>query len=212
MALITSSSYKDNRWCLDSGSTSHICHSENVFVDVAKVGREKLCLASDASADIEARGIVQLNVSDGSTNRTVNLEETLLVPNLRTNLISVSRITDRDCEVIFRKNEAIVNDSNGSTRMVADRIGSLYYVRGTDEMTQTALEDRDQRELELWHRRMGHLNIRDLVKMTKKQFVTGVNIGRADKLPPCSMCMKGKLNSLSFDHSTSRSTKRLHHS
>lgn len=72
-----------------------------------------------------------MSVSNGSIIKTVHLEDSLLVPNLRTNLISVSKITDREHEVIFRK-----NDSYGLTRMVADRIGSLYYMRGADKKVQ----------------------------------------------------------------------------
>ncbi|KMQ84505.1 retrovirus-related pol polyprotein from transposon tnt 1-94, partial [Lasius niger] len=186
MAYKTDSNNMDGRWCFDSGAP-----------------------LTNASADIEAKGIVQLKISDGSTNRTVNLEETLLVPNLRTNLISVSKITDRGHAVIFRKSEAIVKGSDGSIKMMANRIGNLYYIRNADKKAQAASENQDRGKLALWHRRMGHLNVRDLVEMTKKRSISGVSIKHANNLPPCDTCMKGKLTQLSFTHSTSRSTERL---
>lgn len=166
-------------------------------------------MASDASTKIEARGSAQIDIVRGSKNKTVTLENTLFVPNLRTNLVSVSKITDRGHEVTFKRNRAVVKDANGSIRMVADRVGDLYYMR-IAEKAHAVIEDRSQQGLKLWHSRMGHVNVRDLVTMTRKKLVTGVNIGRVNSLPPCSTCMKGKLYALPFTNSSIKSSKRLH--
>jgi hypothetical protein len=39
----------------------------------------------------------------GANTRSVNFENTLFVPDLRTNLLSVAKVTDKDCEVVFRR-------------------------------------------------------------------------------------------------------------
>lgn len=54
----------------------------------------------------------------------------LFVPDLRTNLISIGKITDvtTGLKVSFYKNTTSVTDPNGNVKLVADRIGGLYYV------------------------------------------------------------------------------------
>ena len=59
----------------------------------------------------------------------MSLKNTLYVPNLRTALMSVSRITDKGFNVLFQKHEAVVTDKTGNVKILADRIGDLYFVR-----------------------------------------------------------------------------------
>lgn len=61
--------------------------------------------------------------------RLVEFRDTLFVPDLRTNLISVTKITDRDFEVTFHKEGAVVTDRDGRVRLEAIHRGNLYYVR-----------------------------------------------------------------------------------
>lgn len=128
IAFNTQSMDRSNRWCLDSGSTSHICRDANSFSDLNSVESGELKLASRSSTNIEARGTVQLVVNDGIQNKNIELRETLLVPDLRMNLMSVARITDQGYEVTFHKNGARVKNSEGRIKVVADRIGDLYYI------------------------------------------------------------------------------------
>lgn len=207
-ALKASLNHAPDKWCIDSGSTSHVCRNEGASVKFTDSERGTLSLASKASTEIEAKGIVRLKATDGSKNRKIDLTETLFVPDLRTNLMSVSKITDHGNEVLLRKRDAIVLGTDGSTKMVADRIGDLYYMRGGEE-AQTAVDDGNRMELELWHKRMGHLNARDLVEMSTKHRVSGLNLGSARGLPPCEVCMKGKLTALQFPRKSLRSTTKL---
>lgn len=153
--------------------------------------------------------MVQLKVTDGTGSRRVNLKDTLLVPDLRTNPVSVSKITNRGDEVLFWRQEALVIGIDGTTKMVADRVGDLYYLLEDEEQAWATTVDGNQTELGLWHRRLGHLNSRDLVEMSRKHVVEGVDIGRSCNLLPCDTCMKGKLSALKFPDSTSRSATRL---
>lgn len=91
------------------------------------------------------------------------------------NLVSVSKITNRNHEVIFIKDKAIVQDSYGEVKMIANRVGDLYYIREVEEIINTVGE-RSNQDLTLWHQRMGHLDKRCLLEMVKKERVTGINI------------------------------------
>ncbi|KAG8239862.1 hypothetical protein J437_LFUL018972 [Ladona fulva] len=102
------------RWCLDSGCTSHMCNNEEPFIDRPKaVKNGRLLLASDASTGVEAIGVAQISAEVGKRSKPIKLNDTLLVKDLRANLLSVARIADHDNIITFDKIRAIYRDSNG---------------------------------------------------------------------------------------------------
>lgn len=84
-----------NMWCLNSGSTSHICRNLDFLIETNKVESGKLKLVSDASAEIKTRGVAAITTVINGKRRDITLGETLHVPKLRMNLLSVSKITDK---------------------------------------------------------------------------------------------------------------------
>lgn len=129
VALEVNTEYEE-QWCLDSGASSHMCSEKAKFEGVT-TKTQTLNLANNDSTEIKGNGTVKLKTKEGLV---AELEETLYVPNLRSNLLSVAKITDHDLEVTFKKNEAIVrNPKTNDELMIAHRNGNLYYV---DESTE----------------------------------------------------------------------------
>lgn len=128
-AFRTETSSKKNRWCLDSGATSHLCRKEGMVNTWIPAEGAKLNLACNSSAAVRAKGTVRLPVTDGQNSRSVNFENTLFVPDLRVNLLSVAKITDKGLRVVFSRDEAIVSDDCGKKKLLADRIGDLILLK-----------------------------------------------------------------------------------
>jgi len=116
-------------WILDSGCTSHLCGDEDSFERLERTIGGKLKLANKASADVKGKGTVKISVADDVSARRVKFNNTLFVPDLRTNLVSVAKIADKGHVVSFHKDFAIAKDQCGQVRLTADREGDLYYVR-----------------------------------------------------------------------------------
>ncbi|KAG5876531.1 hypothetical protein JTB14_033727 [Gonioctena quinquepunctata] len=110
---------KDKGWCLDSGCTSHMSSELENFKDL-KTFKRTLNLANNFSTEIEGIGEISVPVSE---EKSLLLRNTLHVPDLRTNLMSVSKITDRGHEVHFKKKEAFILSENKEIVAVANRIG-----------------------------------------------------------------------------------------
>ena len=73
---------------------------------------------------------MRLQISTDKVKRNIKLENTLHVPHLRCNLMSVSKIVDKGNIIIFDKETASVKDKESKeTKLIADRIGNLYYLR-----------------------------------------------------------------------------------
>lgn len=96
-------SAKRDKWCLDSGSTSHLCYNKFCFEQIIKSDNVKVNLASDAYTEVKGKGSVKILGTNGKENRSIHLENTLHVPSLRSNLISVSKIADTGNSVTFTK-------------------------------------------------------------------------------------------------------------
>ncbi|KRX61463.1 hypothetical protein T06_13565 [Trichinella sp. T6] len=72
--------------------------------------KRTLSLANNKSTEIMGTGTANLEIlgSDGMTN--VKLDNTLYVPDLRSNLLSVAKITEEGFQVIFQENSAIITN------------------------------------------------------------------------------------------------------
>lgn len=64
-------------------------------------------------------------------------------------------------------------------------------------------------DIQIWHKRIGHLNAHDLQLMVKNNFVRGVMISSSGSLPACTTCIQGKLTSLPFQRRVDRSDHPL---
>lgn len=194
------------QWCLDSGASSHMCSKKEKFYEMGIAKSKTLNLASQNSTTIEGSGTVKLNVKG---EKTAKLEETLFVPDLRSNLLSVGKIADHGFEIIFRKNEAIVlNPETKESVMTAQRRKDLYFVT---ESVESAEESRiaQTSPLQEWHERFGHLNEKDLKNLIRHQKVEGINIKAEEELPVCETCIKGKQTQKSYAKSETKSEEIL---
>lgn len=186
-----------NSWCFDSGCTSHMCKDIERFVKIDReYDRGKLNLASSACTDIRYKGIVSTVTNSNTGSRALNFFDTLYVPDLRTNLISISKITDKRHKVIFSKTKAeVIDHDHGNVLIIARRENGLYYFsRVTDDECRNVLEANVTRRvpknsLEDSHIRMGHLNIQSLRKASRKRSIHEVNVKNMNQDFECSVCL-----------------------
>ncbi|KAH0819226.1 hypothetical protein GEV33_003565 [Tenebrio molitor] len=183
----------NKRWCLDSGASSHMCSEKTKF------------------QEIKTPKVHTLHLANSWSTKIVGSDETLYVPDLRSNLLSVAKMTEHGFEVIFRRNEAIVtNPDTGENVIVARRDKDMYYIDELSEESRVS-QTRSQIPMSLqeWHERFGHLNEKDLKNIIRKQKVDGIDIMADEALPVCETCVKGKQTWKPFTRSVSQSTELL---
>ena len=73
-------------------------------------------MADKSTTQVVGIGSVNLNVRIGKTENSIPMDNVLCVPRLRTNLLSVSRITNKGYNVVFTKNTAKIIEISGSSR------------------------------------------------------------------------------------------------
>ena len=91
-----------HKWCLNSGTTSHMCNDKSLFVNFEPVAHQRLKLASnDESTLIHGKGTIKLTVNNGHGIQAVRLENVLCVANLKTNLLSILKAVSKGYCVTF---------------------------------------------------------------------------------------------------------------
>lgn len=60
--------------------------------------------------------------------KSITLNDALYVSDLRTNLLSVSRMTDKGLKMTFEKDCASVIGDDGTVKLISERFGGLCFV------------------------------------------------------------------------------------
>lgn len=200
-ALVTALSVKvhSNVWYIDSGATNHMCNSRDMMVscnpnktvDVSVANGERLSTAGLGEVEIKLKDCV----------RTIS--ETYYVPNLSTNLLSVSAMTRKGYEVTFNRNSCTIRDGN-EVLATGTQVNGVYQLDTVSDNASTAAGNAakvEECELvaataaastpqELWHRRLGHLNARSM-NLLRKGMAVGVDYKDTD-YKHCIPCIEGK--------------------
>jgi hypothetical protein len=199
----------NDKWCLDSGCTSHICNDKELFINSEKA-QCQLKLASNATTQAIAKGSVNILTSVGNQAKKIELKNTLYAPDFRTNLLSIAKIVDKNREVLFTKNRAFIQDRRGRVKMIADRDGDLFYLRENHQKACATSVTMTCDIFNNWHRRFGHLNFKDLEVMMKENLVTGAKLkGTVSTNNPCKICISGKFATAPFPRRPNRSSNLL---
>lgn len=132
------------------------------------------------------------------------------------NLLSVSKITDKEYSVLFDEGKAAIIDKQGETKLIAKRKDNLYYVEHKifDSCQQITAEISGEfksstNSVQIWHERMAHLNFGDLLCAVNKGFIRGININQESDHEACQTCLQGKMTRLPFPKESQHVTKKL---
>jgi transposase InsO family protein len=127
-------------------------------------------------------------------SKDLSITNVLLVKSLGYNLLSISQLCDIGLECTFTKRDVtVVKEDDHSLVFKGIRKGKLYLVDFSSNSTclQTCLIAKSSMGW-LWHRRLGHVGMRNLDKLIKGEHILGVNNVTFDKDRLCSACQAEK--------------------
>lgn len=201
------------QWFIDSGCSDHLVNDRALFdkleplespVEIAVAKNGETILAKH-SGTVRVLALVQGKYTECFVNNV------LFVPELRCNLFSVLRVDQIGMKVTYQSGKVWIH--RGSELVACgSRYGKLYRLdffteeRGASESLMSC--GRISKDLELWHRRFGHLNTKSIEKLIREEMVVGLKptSGCADKqIVVCEPCVTGKQTRKPF---VVRDTKR----
>lgn len=183
---------KAKNWIMDTGATNHMV-SDIKMMKQSRPADESVLVAS---GDVMKAAQIGLAIIKNQCDGDIEMKEALYVPGLKMNLMSVKRATDAGFKAIFEKGQATVVDQTGKVIIIAKQINGLWQVRESESETGhkfCAMTNKAEPNLELWHRRLGHLHHGAIIKMSKNEFVKGMENIVPNYNAQCEVCIRNKI-------------------
>ena len=139
------------------------------------------------------------------------MKNILFVEGLHHNLISISQLCDNHMIVEFHRiGCTILDEEIRELLFVGHRIKNIYIV-DLDEVRNSRMclvAQYEENDAELWHRRLGHLSLRNIRTLESLGRVRGLPSQLGNAPDTCETCIKSKQVKSSFDKKKEISTKK----
>lgn len=213
-ANVTNPSWNDT--LLDSGCTRHMSPHRDWFEDHSFIQLEKpveVHLGDDRIIHATGKGTLEFLLKAKGKLMTRRFPNMLYVPKLATTLISAS--------CIIRNNNVIELNSSGCwiiSKMLQKIIGegeltptSLYHLKASPIISKAhakMIKTSRSIDINLLHRRLGHLNFESIKNLVGKGLVYGVTSLSSEPVF-CEPCVHGKIHRLPFPKSGKCTDRKL---
>lgn len=205
-AAFIASDNSTDAWYVDSGASVHMTRYNHLLTNQKEPSIKTIKVANDKTLAVKCTGQVELDVCDeGGQCRKVLFQNVLYVPELATNLISVSQIIKNGGQVKFNKKGCVILNKYNTIVATAVLINNMY--RLNMYSGHAYISEVEENDAYLWHQRMGHLNFNDLNKMIEN--TKGMKTLKRKENLTCITCLEAKQTRLPFQNKGTRATKLL---
>ncbi|KAK2429756.1 putative mitochondrial protein [Trifolium repens] len=173
-------------WYFDSGCSRHMTGEEKYLINVRSYKASFVTFGDGAKGEI-------VGIGDLISHGLPNLENVLLVKGLTANLISISQLCDQGMKVNFTKSECLVQNEEGKLMLKGTRSKDNCYlwVPQEEAFTSTCLVTTED-EVQLWHQKLGHLNLKGMKKAISAEAIRGLPKLKIIEGKVCGECQIGK--------------------
>ena len=185
-------------WLIDSAASSHISGNKSLFHDMYTIAPIKIDIANGESFTADQRGTIRIKIASNPCweleNVPITLTDIIYAPKLKSNLLSVGRMTGSNVSMHFGKYASwLVLD--GKRLAYGPKENNLYtYVAfPIGPKTETADYISEPSGPTLWHHRLVHTSYHIIENMRKLQTVENFHPGFHHGPNPQSLnCPYGK--------------------
>ncbi|KAK1695465.1 hypothetical protein QYE76_012162 [Lolium multiflorum] len=178
------------KWVFDSGCTNHMTGGRGVLDQFIEDINKKSSITFGDNSKGKVLGYGKVAIS-----KDLCLETVMLVEHLGYNLLSIYHLADAGYNSYFTKYYVQVFRSDNLKLVLVGYVeNNLYVVDLSKESPSpsTCLMAAKHDEGWLWHRRLGHVNMRNLKQLLKGEHIVGLTVISFEKDRVCSACVAGK--------------------
>ncbi|GJT07320.1 retrovirus-related pol polyprotein from transposon TNT 1-94, partial [Tanacetum coccineum] len=183
---------KRSVWYLYSGCSRHVTGVKQYLHRYSELG-PKVVFGDNSSGNTEGYGSVNYN--------GITFTRVAYVNGLKHNLISISQLCDPNFKVLFTKTQGTIFNKNNEVVLIAPRRRDVYVIDKTsyNEESNACFFSKESNSVNwLWHKRLSHLNLKNICKDAKQNLVARLPSPTFSKDKTCSACEKGKHHRASF--------------
>lgn len=188
---------------IDSGSSCHLFNDKNCFNSIKK-RQSSVAVANSSKVQCQGTGDVKIRTLD----KVLTLNNTLYVPQLSCNLISVSKLLQSGCDrVMFNSGGCFVYDKNDNLVCSASEVNGIYKLnelgKGMHKQEHSLfLQDRQdspsaavvaqRSDMSRWHSRLCHIGSGGMYAL-RDRVACGFMFQDGETLGQCVPCLEGKM-------------------
>lgn len=197
VAFLTGS-FSKNDWYVDSAASSHITALEDQLQDVSASDVKELLVADNGKVEVTCKGNVSMQSRVGKKTYDIVIRDALCAPTLATNLLSVSQLCRSGYSVNFSEKTCEIHRDKEllATADLVDNVYRLNFNTSSKKIEKCYLATANT-----WHRRLGHINFKDLQKMSNGVVDGLICKGKIER-EDCITCCEGKQTRLPFHTGT----------
>ena len=169
-------------WYLDSGCSRHMTGNKSLLNNIKKVA------AGDVTFGDSSKGRI-IGIGDIGNDR-VKISNVQLVTGLKYNLLSISQLCDNEYKVIFYPTHCSILNKDGKLVLTCPRNKNVYTCDMGKIKNVCLITTND--DPWLWHRRLGHANMKLIKNLSAKDHVRGIPKLNYQKDHICDACEIGK--------------------
>lgn len=194
-----------NVWYLDNGASNHMTGEKAKFkvLNEGITGRVKF--GDGSTVNIEGKGSIIFKCKNGE-ERT--LREVYYIPTLHSNIISLGQLSEEGNKIVMNGTHLWVYEKQGGLLMKVKRSSNRLYKLIIENVEPTCLLAKSEEISRLWHTRLGHVNYRSMMLMSKDKMVYGMpDIVQQSGI--CSGCLTSKQTRKAFPSKATYSTSKV---
>ena len=181
---------------MDSGATKHMTPHRAAFDTFEVIPSRNVHSGDDSVVDVIEVDSIAVQVLVRGRSKKIRIKDVLHVPKLHANLLSVSKLVSSGMKMQFNVDGCTLRAPNEDVLSVAPREDNLYQVTFTNvhgvNVANLAQPSTKNGALELWHRRLGHLNVRSVRFL--QSMVSGIALGKDESsMSLCKGCVQGRV-------------------
>ena len=208
LAFMSNLPNSDKRgWYADSGSSTHMTDQRSLFDTFTAIqpGDRVVRGIGKDNKPLHALGIGEICIERKVNGRLITgkLYAVLYVPNLGVNLFSIGAATQHGVTATFQDNQVTLS-KNGKVVAAGTRSNQKLYrldivasqfKNDTEDFAALSQDD----DIQLWHKRLGHVNFQTIKRMKSKDMIDGMQLNpSSSEQPICEGCIMGKHHRLPF--------------
>ncbi|GJS21488.1 retrovirus-related pol polyprotein from transposon TNT 1-94 [Tanacetum coccineum] len=171
-----------DEWIKDSGCSKHMTGNRKLFSTYKAYNGGNVIFGSNLRGNIIGKCTI--------SNDSLKIDNVEHVDNLGFNLLSIGQICDNKCKVTFSEHDSEIT-KNGKVIGRGIKKKGLYMMKlGNKPKDQVCLATIDENST-LWHRRLGHANMRLIQSLASKELVRNLPKLKFDQ-HFCDACKIGK--------------------
>lgn len=202
--VVSSEVLSNNEWFLDSATSFHMSPRVDWMENHTNKPISHIVAANNAKLVVKSAGVVHVNISLDGVDNEISIGNVLHVPDLSSNLLSVSQLCQKGHTVVFKNDGCQIFDRDMDIVATGRHVNNMFLLNISNN--RCFLTEAKSESL-LWHRRLGHLNYQDLCKL--RTIADGIVFRSTQLVEPCIDCLKGKQSRFRFPQQGSRATKLL---